>query len=64
LPSSSRYSEVLDSVLIPLPGDAVSYARRTELSPTLLRKPQQSSVEDAGKYGTIREVEEVRMFTP
>jgi len=46
--------QFLDSVLIPLPGDAASYARRTELSPTLLRKPQISSLEDDGKDGTSK----------
>jgi hypothetical protein len=30
----------------------------------MLRKPQKSSLEDAGKMERVREVEEVRMFTP
>jgi len=46
-----KVQQVLDSVLIPLPDDAVSYGRRTELSPTLLRKPLKSSLEDDGKDG-------------
>jgi len=49
-----KVQQVLDSVLIPLPGDAVSYARRTELSSTLLRNPQKSSLEDVGKDGTSK----------
>jgi hypothetical protein len=45
----SKVQQVLESVEIPLSGDAASYARRTELSPTLLRKPQKSSLEYAGE---------------
>ena len=50
-----RVQQVLESVAMSLTGDAASYARRTELYPTLLRKPQKSSLKDVGKDGTSNE---------